>query len=157
MGLLSKLLGGSDEPETDEEEETGPQPDDKLTVRFNLSSDHVHKKVEVTYDDGTTETLYYDKYEEEDGKRVYMKIVDAEGAKTYNSWRGDYDEYGIDYEYEQVKEIVVQNVRSFGIQEEYTYTYYGEHETTMKREDYERYDRHYDDVEVIEDPAEGDE
>lgn len=153
MSLLNRIFGGSD----DEEEDDGPSPKDIIEFRLNLSDQHTHRRVLITYDDGTTEKLYYDKSEQDNGVRTYYEISDWEGTKTYRtSWYDGHDNYGIEYEYEQVKEVVVENVRSFEILKETSYSYQGRYEDKKKREDYEYHEERYE-TEVLHDPAEDDE
>jgi len=153
MGLLDRLWWSPEDQESEkeesEEQEDGPRPNQMVDFRIHIEQTRPEYRVKITYADGSTEKVTFDDYEESNGVRTYKRITDWEGTRTYKSHNTpERHMYGLNYQYEQVKEIVVENVRSFEILRELEETYTGTYEESLKYRYFKEHYKNYD-VEVI--------
>lgn len=144
MGILSRIFGSG-------QDEDGPDPEEPVDVKFHLEDEHPLKRVKITYDDGTTEKISYSRCFDNGETRQYKDISDTETSRKYRKHHGSLSGYEINYEYEPVKEVVVENVRSFEVIRDSSYTYFGTHETRILRKYIEKYENYGYDIEIIED------
>lgn len=133
MGLLSRLLGGSDEEEGKE----------WVDVVVHLEEEYTQKTAEVKFVDGTSEEIIYDTYTERDGVREYKYLDDY--YVTPHAFR---EYYRFSKSYEQEKEVVIENVKSVEVKWEEPLIMTGEYEDHITREKLETLQKEYD-IEVL--------